>query len=52
MGLSLFGRVREFGRIGAAEAAGKSVNDVKRTNGQLRLEQKLRTQEPFDEWPD
>ena len=30
----------------------RHCDDVKRTNGQLRLEQKLRTQEPFDEWPD
>ena len=38
--------------IHTRELRAYAVDEVKRTNGQLRLEQKLRTQEPFDEWPD
>jgi len=52
MGLSLLAECVNLDESVLRKQRAKSVNDVKRTNGQLRLEQKLRTQEPFDEWPD
>ena len=52
MGLSLLAESVNLDESVLRKQRAKSVNDVKRTNGQLRLEQKLRTQEPFDEWPD
>ena len=52
MGLSLLAECVNLDETVLRKQRAKSVNDVKRTNGQLRLEQKLRTQEPFDEWPD
>ena len=52
MGLSLLAECVNLDESVLRKQRAKSVNDVKRTNGQLRLEQKLRTQEPFDEWLD
>ena len=52
MGLSLLAECVNLDESVLRKQRAKSVNDVKRTNGQLRLEQKLRTQESFDEWPD
>lgn len=52
MGLSLLAECVNLDETVLRKQRAKSVNDVKRTNGQLRLEQKLRTQEPFDEWLD
>ena len=52
MGLSLLAECVNLDESVLRKQRAKSVNDVKRTNGQLRPEQKLRTQEPFDEWPD
>ena len=52
MGLSLLAECVNLDESVMRKQRAKSVNDVKRTNGQLRLEQKLRVQEPFDEWPD
>ena len=52
MGLSLLAECVNLDESVLRKQRAKSVNDVKRTNGQLRLEQKLRVQEPFDEWPD
>ena len=52
MGLSILAECVNLDESVLRKQRAKSVNDVKRTNGQLRLEQKLRTQEPFDEWPD
>ena len=52
MGLSLLAECVNLDESVLRKQRAKSVNDVKRTNGQLRLEQKLRTQEPFDEWQD
>lgn len=52
MGLSLLAECVNLDESVLRKQRAKSVNDVKRTNGQLRLEQKLRTQEPFDKWPD
>jgi hypothetical protein len=52
MGLSLLAECVNLDESVLRKQRAKSVNDVKRTNGQLRLEQKLRTQDPFDEWPD
>ena len=52
MGLSLLAACVNLDESVLRKQRAKSVNDVKRTNGQLRLEQKLRTQEPFDEWLD
>ena len=52
MGLSLLAECVNLDETVLRKQRAKSVNDVKRTNGQLRPEQKLRTQEPFDEWPD
>ena len=52
MGLSILAECVNLDESVLRKQRAKSVNDVKRTNGQLRLEQKLRTQEPFDEWLD
>ena len=52
MGLSLLAECVNLDESVLRKQRAKSVNDVKRTNGQLRLEQKVRVQEPFDEWPD
>ena len=52
MGLSLLAECVNLDESVLRKQRAKSVNDVKRTNGQLRLEQKVRAQEPFDEWPD
>ena len=52
MGLSLLAECVNLDETVLRKQRAKSVNDVKRTNGQLRLEQKVRVQEPFDEWPD
>ena len=52
MGLSLLAECVNLDETVLRKQRAKSVNDVKRTNGQLRPEQKLRTQEPFDEWLD
>jgi hypothetical protein len=52
MGLSLLAECVNLDESVLRKQRAKSVNDVKRTNGQLRLEQKVRTQEPFDEWLD
>ena len=52
MGLSLLAECVNLDESVLRKQRAKSVNDVKRTNGQLRLEQKVRAQEPVDEWPD
>mgnify|MGYP000757601437 FL=1 len=52
MGLSLLAACVNLDESVLRKQRAKSVNDVKRTNGQLRLEQKVRAQEPVDEWPD
>ena len=50
MGLNLLAECVNLDESLLRKQRAKSVNDVKRTNGQLRLEQKIRAQESFDEW--